>query len=270
MKVRTHSDLETLHAEGISTLYPPRPRISVGMATCGRAAGAAAVYDALREEADERGLGLVLVATGCIGYCQQEPLVDVRVPGQARVLYARVTPDHARDLIAALAEGKLPAEGALAIIPEEEPPAGSEPAGGLPLLDDLPFYSRQHKIILRNCGLIDPTSIEEYIARDGYQPLARALLELASQEVIDEVLRSGLRGRGGAGFPTGRKWQICHDAPGQPKYVICDHRRIRYRRAPGIRLRARRVPSGCGTHHPCRGAGRGTGAAGQRHPGLRF
>ncbi|HEY68254.1 MAG TPA: NADH-quinone oxidoreductase subunit NuoF [Thermoflexia bacterium] len=222
MKVRTHSDLETLRAKGISTLYPPRPKISVGMATCGRAAGAIAVYDALRDEANARGLDLALVATGCIGYCQQEPLVDVRVPGRARVLYARVTPDRARELIAALATGKLSAEGALAIIPEEDPPAGSEPAGGLPLLDELPFYSRQHKIILRNCGLIDPTSIEEYIARDGYQSLARALLELTPQEVIDEVLRSGLRGRGGAGFPTGRKWQICHDAPGGPKYVICN------------------------------------------------
>jgi len=224
MKVRTHSDLETLRAKGISTLYPPRPKISVGMATCGRAAGATAVYDALRDEADARGLDLALVATGCIGYCQQEPLVDVRVPGQARVLYARVTPDRARELIAALATGELPAEGALAVIPDRNQVFSEKPGflEGVPLLDELPFYSRQRKIILRNCGLIDPTSIEEYIARDGYQSLARALLELAPQEVIDEVLHSGLRGRGGAGFPTGRKWQICHDAPGQPKYVICN------------------------------------------------
>jgi len=224
MKVRTHSDLETLRAKGISTLYPPRPKISVGMATCGRAAGATAVYDALRDEADARGLDLALVATGCIGYCQQEPLVDVRVPGQARVLYARVTPDRARELIAALATGELPAEGALAVIPDRNQVFQKKPGflEGVPLLDELPFYSRQRKIILRNCGLIDPTSIEEYIARDGYQSLARALLELAPQEVIDEVLHSGLRGRGGAGFPTGRKWQICHDAPGQPKYVICN------------------------------------------------
>ena len=224
MKVRTHSDLETLRAKGISTLYPPRPKISVGMATCGRAAGATAVYDALRDEADARGLDLALVATGCIGYCQQEPLVDVRVPGQARVLYARVTPDRARELIAALATGELPAEGALAVIPDRNQVFQKKPGflESVPLLDELPFYSHQRKIILRNCGLIDPTSIEEYIARDGYQSLARALLELAPQEVIDEVLHSGLRGRGGAGFPTGRKWQICHDAPGQPKYVICN------------------------------------------------
>ncbi len=225
MKVRTRSDLEMLRSEGLSTLYPSRPRISVGMATCGLATGAADVYDTLRDEADARGLDITLVVTGCIGYCQQEPLVDISLPGHGRVLYARVTPDLARVLIAALAAGELPAEGALAVIPEEETSEVSETSEvlpGIPLLNELPFYAHQHKIVLRNSGLIDPTRIEEYIARDGYQALARALLDLTLQEVIDEVLHSGLRGRGGAGFPTGRKWQICYDAPGQPKYVICN------------------------------------------------
>ena len=221
MRIHTRSDLEKLCTEGLSILYPSKPRISVGMATCGLATGATAVYDALRDEATARGLDLTLIATGCIGYCQQEPLVDVALPGHGRVLYARVTPDRARELVAALAEGKLPSEGALAVIPEE-PPTGSEPAGGLPLLNELPFYARQHKIVLRNSGLIDPTRIEEYVARGGYQALARVLLDLTPQEVIDTVLHSGLRGRGGGGFPTGRKWQICYDAPGQPKYVICN------------------------------------------------
>jgi NADH-quinone oxidoreductase subunit F len=220
MKIRTRSDLETLRTEGLATLYPPGPRISVGMATCGQAAGATSVYDALRDEAEAYGLDLYLVATGCIGYCQQEPLVDVRTPDRRRVLYARVTPERARGLITALAQGELPTEGALAAIPEE-PPAGSEPAGGLPLLDELPFYANQHKVILRNSGLIAPTRLEEYVARGGYQGLARAL-ELAPQAVVDEVTRSGLRGRGGGGFPTGRKWQICRDASGKPKYIICN------------------------------------------------
>ena len=103
MRIRTRSDLEKLSAEGIATLYPSGLKISVGMATCGLATGADAVYHALRDEATARGLDLALVATGCIGYCQQEPLVDVRTPDQGRVLYARVTPERARDLIAALA-----------------------------------------------------------------------------------------------------------------------------------------------------------------------
>jgi NADH:ubiquinone oxidoreductase subunit F (NADH-binding)/(2Fe-2S) ferredoxin len=195
------------------------------MATCGVATGAAGVRNALADEAVARGLDLVLVDTGCLGYCQQEPLVDVRVPGQNRVLYARMTPGCARDLIAALAEGRLPIAGALAIIPEGSPGEGSRPSPGLsdlPLLDDLPFYARQHKVILRNSGLIDPSSVEEYVARGGYQGLIHALWEFTPAAVVDQVVRSGLRGRGGGGFPTGRKWQVCCDAPGECKYIICN------------------------------------------------
>jgi len=211
--------LEKLSAEGIAALYPSRLKISVGMATCGLATGADGVYHALRDEAAARGLDLALVAVGCIGYCQQEPLVDVRMPDRGRVLYARMTPERARALIAALAQGALPAEGALAAIRENGD--GSEPAKDLPPLEELPFYAHQHKVILRNSGLIAPTRLEEYAAREGYQGLARALA-LPPQAVVDEVSRSGLRGRGGGGFPTGRKWQICRDAPGAPKYIICN------------------------------------------------
>jgi len=241
MSVRTRSDLETLWAEGLASLYPSKLRISVGMATCGLATGAADVYDALQAEAAARGLEIMLVATGCLGYCQQEPLVDVRVPGRGRVLYARVTPDHARDLISrikapsewrhqngdirALAAGELPADGALAVIQENETYEISEASKvlpGVPFLNELPFYARQQKIILRNSGLLDPTSVEEYVARGGYQALARTLTDLTAQAVVDEVVRSGLRGRGGGGFPTGRKWQVCRDAPGEPKTIICN------------------------------------------------
>ncbi len=224
MKVHTRSDLAILRSEGLSSLYPPGLRISVGMATCGLAAGAGAVYDALRDEADTLGLDLMLIATGCIGYCQQEPLVDVRMPGRGRLLYASVTPDRASHMIAELADGKLPAEGALASIPEGTSGAlkSSETLAGVPLLNELPFYSLQHKIVLRNSGLIDPACLEEYVAGKGYQALAVALLDLTSQGVIDQVLGSGLRGRGGAGFPTGRKWQISHNEQARQKYIICN------------------------------------------------
>lgn len=122
---------------GLSALYPSRPRISVGMATCGLATKAADVYEALRDEAEARGLDVMLVATGCLGYCQQEPLVDVQLPGRdltnpphwSRVIYARMTPDWARDLIAALETGDLPAEGALAVIPPTPGPSPPELGG---------------------------------------------------------------------------------------------------------------------------------------------
>ncbi len=222
MKAQTRSDIEALRADGLATLYPDRPRINVGMATCGLATGAADVYAALRDEATARGLDVMLVATGCIGYCQQEPLVDVRLPDSGRVLYSRMTPDKARRLVAALAENRLPVQDALAVIPETESPIDLQPLEDLPRLNELPFYARQHKIILRNSGVIDPVNVEEYIARGGYQGLARALSDLSPQAVVDEVLRSGLRGRGGGGFPTGRKWQVCRDASGEPKYIICN------------------------------------------------
>ena len=224
MKIRIHSDLEKLRDNGLAVIYPQRPRISVGMATCGLAAGADAVFDALRKEAESLGFDLMLVATGCIGYCQQEPLVDVRMPERGRVLYAHMTSERARKLIAELSAGKFPADHALASIHEETSNFLNRAAvlSKIPLISELPFYAQQHKIILRNSGLIDPCSIEEYAARGGYQSLSRALLKLSPQDVIDEITRSGLRGRGGGGFPTGKKWQVCRNATGKPKYIICN------------------------------------------------
>ena len=227
MKITTVADLEPLRAAGLASLYPNRLKITVGMATCGRAAGADAVYEALQQRMNERDLDAILATTGCIGYCQQEPLVDVRLPGRGRLLFARMTPGKVRKLIDALADGGWPAQDALAAVREEEPGEGvrtfasPETSRDLAILDGLPFYSRQRKIVLRNSGLIDPARLEEYVARGGYRGLAHALAR-APQQVIDEVTRAGLRGRGGGGFPTGRKWQVAHDAPGETKYVICN------------------------------------------------
>ena len=202
------------------------------MATCGRAAGAEGVYDALRQRCAQRGLDAILASTGCIGYCQGEPLVDVRLPGAGRVLYREMTRPRARALVDALARDRsLPAEHAWAVIDAEDglgdggerhfprPPD----LAAVPAITDTPFFARQRKIVLRNCGAIDPTNLAEYVARGGYRALARALAEFTPQQVIDEVARSGLRGRGGGGFPTGRKWQVARDAPGTAgKVIICN------------------------------------------------
>jgi len=224
MIIRSHADLERLREEGISLLHPERPRISVGMATCGLAAGAGAIFEAIRVAGKASGMDIVLVSTGCIGSCQQEPVVDVYMPGLGRVLYARMTPEAGQKLIATLSAGELPVENALAVIPEP----GSDPLKGtgllsrLPLISELPFYAKQQKIILRNSGMINPQSIEEYAAVGGYRALSRALRDLSPQEVIEEITQSGLRGRGGGGFPTGKKWEVCSHAAGTPKYIICN------------------------------------------------
>ena len=230
MKRHTAADLQAMAAAGEASLYPSRPKITVGMATCGLAAGADAVYDTLQQRIAQRGLDAILARTGCIGCCQQEPMVDVRLPGAGRLIFTRVTRPLARSLVDALARGEMPAERAWAVIDEEEvlienrirrfdrPPQW---AGVLPH-DQQPFFAGQRKIVLRNCGFIDPNSLEEYVCRGGYRSLARTLAQATPQQVIDQVIASGLRGRGGGGFPTGRKWQVAHDAPGKAKYLICN------------------------------------------------
>lgn len=230
MRVQRVADLDALAAVGRASLHPDRPKITVGTATCGLAAGADAIFETLQQRIEQRGLDAILARTGCIGCCQQEPMVDVRLPGRGRVLYTHVTRPQARNLVDRLAQGTLPVDRAWAVVDDEEiiveqrSEHFSRPAewAWLPALSEQPFFASQTKVILRNCGVIDPTSLEEYVARGGYRGLARALTELTPQQVIDEMVRSGLRGRGGGGFPTGRKWQVAHDAPGKTKYLICN------------------------------------------------
>ncbi|MEJ2164394.1 MAG: NADH-quinone oxidoreductase subunit NuoF [Desulfobacterales bacterium] len=224
MRITGRSDLDALRVEGLSALYPSKIRINVGMATCGLAAGAADVFEAIRERASALKLDLMLVKTGCLGYCQKEPLVDVRVPEKGRLLYSSMNPDRVPGLLSALSAGALPEAGALACISENgtHAPRPCPPLPGISRMTDLPFYASQQKIVLRNSGFIDPTRIEEYMARGGYRGLAHALLDRTPKAIIDEISNSGLRGRGGAGFPAGSKWRTCSEAPGETKYLICN------------------------------------------------
>lgn len=230
MRINTPADLDPVRTAGRASLYPGRLKITVGMATCGLAAGADAIYETLQQRIEQRGLDAILTRTGCIGYCQQEPLVEVRLPGGGRLIYTQVTRPLARGLVDRLARGTLPVEWTWAVIDEEEVLAEDRverfarppELGRVPAYAQQPFFASQRKIVLRNCGFIDPTSLDEYVARGGYSALARALSEFTPQQVIDEVAQSGLRGRGGGGFPTGRKWQVARDAPGRTKYIICN------------------------------------------------
>ena len=230
MRTHTVSELELLRIAGQASLHPEQIRINIGMATCGLAAGAQEVYETLKQRIEQRGLDVSLCKTGCIGYCQQEPIVDVRWPGCGRVLYPKMSRPRARALVDELVRGNLPTERTWAVMDEEEllledrVDCFSRPAplAGLPALSQQPFFSSQRKIILRNCGYINPDSIEEYTARGGYQALEHTLRTLTSQQVTEEVTRSGLRGRGGGGFPTGSKWQVAQDTPSDVKYLICN------------------------------------------------
>ncbi|MDR0248463.1 MAG: NADH-quinone oxidoreductase subunit NuoF [Oscillospiraceae bacterium] len=169
------------------------------MATCGLAAGAGPVYDTLKEE-----LGDAVILTGCVGVCRFEPLVEVIMPGKPKVTYVSMTPEKAKRVVAEHIKGGAP-------VAEYEIGEDGEA-----------FFAGQFRVALRNCGVINPEDIDEYIAADGYEALAGALSGRSPADIISTVLNSGLRGRGGAGFPTGRKWQFAKDAPGDEKYIVCN------------------------------------------------
>ena len=177
-----------------------------------RALASEGVREALEKELKERGLDsqVCLTITGCPGFCEQGPLVVI-LP--ERILYTQVAPSHAPDIVKAVEEGTI-IQRLLYKDPHTEERIVHEP--------DVPFYREQTRILLKDSGLIDPTKIEDYIAVGGYRALAKVLTSMTPQAVIEEIKQSGLRGRGGAGFPTGVKWERCRQAQGDAKYVICN------------------------------------------------
>jgi NADH-quinone oxidoreductase subunit F len=190
-------------------------RILIGMGTCGRAAGAEDVLAALNQKLAEQHIQAEILQVGCIGLCYAEPLIELVKPGKPSILYGNLTPELVSEIIA---------DYQIADNPRPDLALGTRGEGtleGIPNLFDLPVLKPQVRISLRNCGNIDPENINHYIANGGYEGLAKAL-RMKPQEVIDEIKKSGLRGRGGAGFASGIKWQFCHDAPGDIKYVICN------------------------------------------------
>ncbi len=195
-----------------------KPRIVVGMGTCGIAAGAKDVFNAVVQEVESRRLDVVVAQTGCIGMCQREPLLDVELPGGPRVTYGNVAVKDVPRIIAShVLNGSIVEELAVAQFP-----AGELRAENVPSYDELDFYRKQRRLALANCGRIDPENIEEYIAAGGYEACVKALTEMTPEEVIAEVKRAGLRGRGGAGFPTGLKWELTRQTPSTKKYIICN------------------------------------------------
>jgi NADH-quinone oxidoreductase subunit F len=192
-----------------------KPRILVGTGTCGIAAGAEDILATLRKELDKNSIEADIIQVGCIGLCYAEPLIEIVKPSRPGVFYGNLTPELMSELVR---------DYLLADNPRPDLALGTRGEGtidGIPQLFDLPVLKHQVRIALRNCGNIDPMDIQHYIANGGYEGLSQ-VLKMKPQEVIDEVKKSGLRGRGGAGFPTGTKWQFCHDSPGTKKYIICN------------------------------------------------
>jgi NADH-quinone oxidoreductase subunit F len=193
------------------------PVIYVGAATCGIAAGALEVLKSVRRTLKENGLKARVVQVGCIGPCYLEPLMDIAVPGHPRISYGPVDSHSAKTIIERyLIEGNPSSDLAVGHFGKN----GDAP-DGIPRFFDTPMLKPQVRVVLRNCGFIDPDDIDHYLANDGYRGLVKAL-SMTPEEVIGVVKEAGIRGRGGAGFPTFRKWEICRSAPGTTKYMICN------------------------------------------------
>ncbi|MDD5367844.1 MAG: NADH-ubiquinone oxidoreductase-F iron-sulfur binding region domain-containing protein [Anaerolineaceae bacterium] len=194
------------------------PVIYVGTASCGQAAGALETLEAARDTLAELEKEAHIVEVGCIGPCYLEPLMDVALPGQPRICYATVTPAKAKKILTAcLTEGDLLPKLAKGHFGA----ADFTRRTGIQRFFDLPMLKPQVRIILKNCGLIDPEDFDAALATGAYHGLERAL-SLGPQRVIAELKEAGLRGRGGAGFSTGKKWEITAAATGSAKYVICN------------------------------------------------
>jgi NADH:ubiquinone oxidoreductase subunit F (NADH-binding)/Pyruvate/2-oxoacid:ferredoxin oxidoreductase delta subunit/(2Fe-2S) ferredoxin len=233
MQIRTLEDMQTAKGLGLAQLYPEKPKILVGMATCGLAAGAQRVFDTLHHKAHQQHWDGVVEKTGCIGFCYKEPLVDIILPGKPRLTYEQVNPDIAGKLFEEVAAGQIPEEHFMARLDVDDMVLNGGPrrlykgklkgfVAKATRYEDLDFYKLQRHLAMRNCGFIDPDSIQHYIARGGYFALYQALTEMTPEEVIEAVSQAGLRGRGGGGFPTGVKWASCRKAKGWPKYVLCN------------------------------------------------
>jgi NADH:ubiquinone oxidoreductase subunit F (NADH-binding)/(2Fe-2S) ferredoxin/Pyruvate/2-oxoacid:ferredoxin oxidoreductase delta subunit len=207
------SDLERLQWSILEKREVSRPCITVCGGTGCRASGAEEVIEAFRDEILRREIQLdvELRETGCHGFCEKGPLLVIR---PKRIFYQRVKPEDAREIVAETVLKDNIIERLLYVDPATKQKVVYEP--------DIPFYKRQTRTIFSANGEIDPTRIDDYIAIGGYSALSKALFHTSPEEVIDEIKRSGLRGRGGGGFPTGRKWQSCHNARGDIKYVICN------------------------------------------------
>ncbi|WP_035277265.1 NADH-quinone oxidoreductase subunit NuoF [Desulforegula conservatrix] len=204
-------NLETMNMESGST----KVRILIHTGTCGYAAGARKILEAAKNISAASDLPVDISLSGCIGLCASEPNVTIMRKGEASVIYQKMTPEKMAEVFENHVKAGAPVMShALAC----KDMSGFD----LKKIDELDFFKSQVLFTMRNKGVIDPESIDEYIARDGYFAALKAVTEMESEQIIKEILASGLRGRGGGGFPTGRKWDIAFNNKSDVKYIICN------------------------------------------------
>jgi NADH:ubiquinone oxidoreductase subunit F (NADH-binding)/(2Fe-2S) ferredoxin len=181
-------------------------------------AGAGETIKAIKEYLVEKSIDAEIVEVGCIGMCMNEPIIDVQLPGKRRISFSKVTAQKADYILDHILNNSVPEENIIGQYSHDN----LQPWENVKLLSDNPFFRLQNRIVLKNCGIIDPTSIDEYVAKGGFQSLSRVLKKYSSDKVCEIIEDSGLRGRGGGGYPTGIKWKAALNAPDDERFLICN------------------------------------------------
>jgi NADH:ubiquinone oxidoreductase subunit F (NADH-binding)/Pyruvate/2-oxoacid:ferredoxin oxidoreductase delta subunit/(2Fe-2S) ferredoxin len=195
-----------------------KPVVYVGMATCGRIAGADSTYRAIEAYLAEHQMDVQLIEGGCVGLCAAEPVVDVQLPGKARISFSNVTHDKVQPLLDEILNNNLPEMDVLGQYRSDI----HQLWPGTPFIEEHPFFSPQRKVLLDLCGRIDPVSVEEYVAHGGYWAFADTVSKYTPAQVCDLVESSGLAGRGGGGFSAGKKWKLALNTISDQKYFVCN------------------------------------------------
>jgi NADH:ubiquinone oxidoreductase subunit F (NADH-binding)/Pyruvate/2-oxoacid:ferredoxin oxidoreductase delta subunit len=194
------------------------PVIFIGTGTCGIMAGALETLEAVNGYLGEKKIEAEIVEVGCTGICSEEPLLDIQLPGKSRLCFRKVTADKVGLVLDSAFTRNIDPVHTLGQYRNN----GHEAWPGVPYLGQLPFFSLQQKIVSLDAGFISPSSIADYLASGGYRSLYKSLLNYTPENICDLVEKSGLRGRGGGGFPAGKKWKVTLSTAGDEKYLVCN------------------------------------------------
>ena len=215
------SELSTDEKEMVTLLNRERlirPLVMVNSSISGIVAGAKETWEAIEQYVADRAIEIDLCESGSIGLSSEEPVISVQLPERTRLFFARVTAEKVSSLLDDLFHQVIPDQLLIGQLRRE----GQEPWSDIPYLDEIPFFGLQNRIVMEVCGIIDPFSFGEYVARGGYKAFLTTIRSYTLSEVCDIVRDSGLRGRAGGGFPTSKKWKVAFDTPSDQKYLICN------------------------------------------------
>ncbi|MCK5136048.1 MAG: 4Fe-4S binding protein [Bacteroidales bacterium] len=215
------SELSALEREKVAFLNRERltrPLVMVNSSTSGTVAGAKETWEAIEQYVADRSIEIDLRESGSIGLSSEEPVISVQLPERTRVFFSRVTADKVSSVLDDLFHQVIPDQMLIGQLRRE----GQVPWNDVSYLDEIPFFALQQRIVMEECGIIDPFSFGEYVARSGYEAFLKIIRSYTFSEVCDLVTRSGLRGRSGGGFPAGKKWKVAFDTPSDQKYLICN------------------------------------------------